>query len=114
MPFIPKIALNKLNGEKIKLRDYLKYDLIRVRSTSYDFNKNNKATFVDNSSDEIKNLAIECHKKYNNSLVLSNEDQERQDLFWRIVRQTYPNNFNPDVKTLISPYFLKKHEYIIN
>ena len=114
MPFIPKIAVDRETRKKIKLKNFLEYDLVRVKSNNYNFNSKNKADFLDIPADYIKHFAVECDKKFKNSLIFDKEEKEMQDHFWRAVKKIYPNDFNPNLKTIVSPYFLKKNLDILD
>lgn len=114
VPFIPKIAVDKETGKKIKLKNFLEYDLVRAKSNNYHFNRKNKAYFLNNSAEDIKHFAVECDKMFKKKLIFDKDEKEMQDHFWRVVKKIYPNNFSPNLKTIISPHFLKKNLDILD
>lgn len=107
LPFLTKIVLNK-EKKKIKFSEYNKYDLLE--NIQY-----NKIEFINNTPAEIRELAKEIIKIFNNNIHYSREEYLLKKRYIDIINSLFKkNNFklNENSPTLgIS--FLKNHEYLL-
>ena len=78
--FIFKRIKNLKNNQMLTLRDILKSNFAYTSST-YDFEKNNLEP-IDNSSDDIKSLALEIEREFRNQTYMDKEDFKLQKEFW--------------------------------
>ena len=109
LPFLSKIILNK-EKKKIKFSEYNKYDLLE----NIQFNK---FEIINNTPAEIRELAKEIIKIFNNNMHYSREEHLLKKRYIDIINNCFfkKNKFklNENSPTLgIS--FLKNHEYLID
>ena len=96
----------------LTLRDILKSNFAYTSST-YDFEKNNLEP-IDNSSDDIKSLALEIEREFRNQTYMDKEDLKIQKEFWKIYYKYVDKKKIGIIQPKISPSFLKKNLDLLN
>ena len=79
--------------------------------TRTDDYEDNNYKVINNSPEEILNVVKEMNSYLNNNLILSNDDQKRQELFWNIM---YKAGQKKQKTFFISPYFLKQNKFLLD
>ena len=65
---------------------------------------------VDNTSDEIRDLAIEMIERINGNWVVNADDKDLQSRFWAVVEKSTGSRIKAvNVSSYIGTSFLKKH-----
>lgn len=112
IPFIPKILFDIRENKLIRFNDYFKRKLYRDDPIwSFDFAG---IKFLDNTEDEINELAIECLKILNSSMKYSNDEIKLQEKYHKFVNSIPQKNFKKNYQKLnLGISFLKKHENLL-
>jgi putative glycosyltransferase (TIGR04372 family) len=107
-PFLIKRLRNKATGKLISLQQM--YDLgLENACRTQDFEMAG-VEVVDNTSDEIRDLAIEMIERINGNWVVNAEDKDLQSCFWAVVEKSTGSRIKAvNVSSYIGTSFLKKH-----
>ena len=92
-----------------------------MKSFLVSFFKKHNVIPINNSSEEIKSLAVEIDKEKSGITVLDDEDARMQKEFWKIYstcvnkkKSSEINHYNPTITPRISPSFLRKNIDLLN
>jgi len=117
--FTFKRVKNLDNGNMLTLQEIISRDF-SIQSPHLFYQKNN-VTYINNTEDEIKSLAVEVDKDINGQSVQDPEDKKIQDEFWKIystcVKKKDKSKIKQHgtmIKPMISPSFLRSNIDLLN
>ena len=110
--FIFKRVKDMSTGKFLSLKEILSSDFAKAYST-YTFKKNN-VKLVNNTSDEIRSLAIEINREINGEKIEEEDDKKIQDEFWKIFFAYSKIEKYGTIQPRISPSFLRHNLDLLN
>ncbi|MEI8102184.1 MAG: TIGR04372 family glycosyltransferase [Chlorobium sp.] len=112
LPFIPKHICLKSNKRLLNHREIFQIGL-GCASDSQVF-KNAGVELIDNTSEEIRDLAIEIDHRLKNTWVPQEGDEELQEKYWAVFIKSAPSVQQNNIKPRIGSAFLRKHRYLLD
>lgn len=106
---IPKKIFSRKEGRLLTFREILEGGFGRLIS-SYEY-ENHGLEPIDNTAEEITNLAIEMDERLNGIWQENDEDEERQRKFWSLYK---PNDVNGVFLSRIGAKFLKDNQHLLD
>jgi len=76
--------------------------------------KNAGVELIDNTAEEIRDLAIEIDQRLKNNWVPQEGDEELQEKYWAVFIKYAPSVQQNNIKPRIGSAFLRKHRYLLD
>ena len=111
-PFITKHAWHKGKQRFLSQRELFELGL-EGASEAHIF-KNAGVELIDNTAEEIRDLAIEIDHRLKNTWVPQEGDEELQEKYWATFRKHAPLLQQSNIKSRIGSAFLRKHSYLFD
>ena len=111
-PFIIKHLWSKKDHRFLSLRKIFEIGLGGASSTG--MYEEHGVELIDNTPEEIRDLAVEVDDRVNGQWQVQPEDEELQARFRGILRQYIPSDHRGDIQINIGSSFLRKHMYLLD
>ena len=99
-------------GKLLSIKEILNSDLANIKS-KHEFDKHNVA-LVENTSEDIKSLAVEIVKEFQKEPIEDKEDLKIQKEFWKLYYQFANKEKIGSVRPRISPSYLRRNLDLLN
>jgi putative glycosyltransferase (TIGR04372 family) len=111
-PFIFKRLRYKDTGKNLSLREVIEAGLENTSDATI-FDKAG-VELISNTSEDIKQVAIEITERINGKWISKKEDEELQDKYWDIHNKCLKNTHKNKIKARIGTTFLRENRDLLN
>jgi putative glycosyltransferase (TIGR04372 family) len=111
-PFIFKRAWHRDKGRFLSIREVFELGIANASLTH--LYEDQGVDLINNSPDEIRELAIEIDEQLKGEWQSSPEDDKLHQRFWDIVRDYAPSREQREVKARVGTAFLRAHADLLN